>query len=147
MTQSEYELYSRKSYDDFIAHAAATSGEALDTIRVRVGNPPAIPAESDLILNIEYKSDKIGCAWIQLNLAAKEAFGFDFHIDEQYRGMGLGRQTLEAGRDYLRTLGIKTLKICVFDDSKAALHLYASLGFRETEYKPAKKQRRMQLEI
>ena len=54
---------------------------------------------------------------------------------------------MAEGRKLLKARGVTKLKICVFSENLPARRLYDSLGFKETEFKPEKRQCRMEIEI
>lgn len=51
------------------------------------------------------------------------------------------------GRKLLAGLGVKKLKITVFDDNLPARKLYASLGFLATGFHPKRLQHEMEVEV
>lgn len=53
-----------------------------------------------------------------------------FILDEDARGLGLGRQLLAAALDHCDRLGLKTSYLWTFSGLDAARHLYESAGFR-----------------
>ena len=48
------------------------------------------------------------------------------------RGLGLGRQLMQAAIDFCREAGYQKIELETFDELLAALHLYQSLGFQPT---------------
>ena len=55
---------------------------------------------------------------------------YDIAIDPALRGRGLGRATMEAAEEYVRSRGATSLSLNVFGVNTVARALYESLGFR-----------------
>jgi ribosomal protein S18 acetylase RimI-like enzyme len=53
-----------------------------------------------------------------------------FHIDEKYRGHGIGRELLTRAIDFCRRQGYKTVWLWTMDGLDTARHLYISFGFK-----------------
>ncbi len=53
-----------------------------------------------------------------------------FHIDEKYRGHGIGRELLTRAIDFCRRQGYKAVWLWTMDGLDAARHLYISFGFK-----------------
>ena len=147
MTAEEYRLHSRRSFDSFVKTAAAASGEALDSVRNRVGAPASEPTIDDLWYIAELDSCQVGYFWIQLLPEKREAFGFDIYLEETARGRGIGRQLMLEGRKLLHDLDVRRLKVCVFSDNIPARRLYESLGFKEIDFNPEKRQYSLAVDI
>ena len=51
-------------------------------------------------------------------------------VSPETRGQGLGSQLTGAGLEYLRSIGIKKVKLEVRPDNPAAKHIYEKHGFK-----------------
>ena len=76
----------------------------------------------------------VGLAWLELRRTESgvSAWIFDVHVDEDRRGQGIGRQTMEALHEAARALGATTIGLNVFGHNTTAIGLYESLGYRVT---------------
>ena len=77
--------------------------------------------------------DVVGTLW----LAPREGEGsqdawyvYDIAIDPHFRGRGLGRATMQAAEEFVRSKGAASLSLNVFGVNTVARNLYESLGFR-----------------
>lgn len=71
----------------------------------------------------------VGDIWIQTNKTNQSAFLFDIYIDPAYRGLGYAKGALLAAEDYVRALGVTTIRLHVFGHNHAARTLYGKLGY------------------
>ena len=53
-----------------------------------------------------------------------------FHIDEKFRGYGIGRELLTRALDFCHTHGFKVVWLWTMEGLEAARHLYISFGFK-----------------
>jgi ribosomal protein S18 acetylase RimI-like enzyme len=74
---------------------------------------------------------KIGVLWVQVK--DRQAFIFDFVIDEAYRGKGYGKQALSAMEEKLQSMNAESVELHVFGDNFAAQELYKKAGFQITD--------------
>ncbi len=58
-----------------------------------------------------------------------------FLVEPECRGKGLGRQLMECALAYCRERGFRRVYLWTVTGLPAAMHLYESAGFRETERK------------
>jgi GNAT superfamily N-acetyltransferase len=61
------------------------------------------------------------------------AFIWDIVIDARQRGHGYGRAGMEALEPLARSLGYDTIRLRVLGDNAVARHLYAAVGYDETD--------------
>ncbi len=61
------------------------------------------------------------------------AFIYDIVIDPAQRGRGYGRAAMEALEPLARSLGFDTIRLHVFGHNAVARHLYATVGYAETD--------------
>lgn len=69
------------------------------------------------------------CLAIQ-SIDAHSAKLFGFHVDQAYRGKGVGKSLLLAALDEAKQLGFKRLHLDTWDNMQAAIGLYTSLGWQ-----------------
>jgi ribosomal protein S18 acetylase RimI-like enzyme len=147
MTQQELEKYIAFSYQSFIEEVSKSSGKSIEEVKEFAGGPPSNPTANDIWRVICHRQEAIGFIWVQIFPERKEAFGFDIFIEEKHRSCGIGRYVMESCRALLKSKGIKTVDICVFEHNQIARALYTSLGFEEKSYNKLKKQYRLQVEV
>ena len=62
----------------------------------------------------------------------RRAFGYDFELDEEYRGKGFGKQALAALDEKLRSMDVESMGLHVFAHNTTAFELYKKMGFEMT---------------
>lgn len=80
---------------------------------------------------VDESNHKIGVLWVQVKEG--KAFILDFIIDKEYRGKGLGKETLIALDDKLKSMGAESVALHVFGDNISAQELYKKMGFKITD--------------
>jgi len=83
-----------------------------------------------LLLKIDGKFT--GCAGIR-KIDPESAELKRMYIRKQYRGYGFGKQLLTAAIDLAGRIGYKKIQLDTLPEMKAAIRLYESAGFVETE--------------
>jgi ribosomal protein S18 acetylase RimI-like enzyme len=71
------------------------------------------------------KSDEIEDGDVEYGLVT------DLVVAREFRNRGIGRKLLEAAETYVKSSGVKWLRIGVLAGNHAADHLYDSLGFEK----------------
>ena len=79
---------------------------------------------------IDERENKIGILWVQIK--ERNAFIFDFVIDESLRGKGFGKQALAAMDEKLKSMNVESVGLHVFGDNVSAQELYKKMGFEVT---------------
>lgn len=75
----------------------------------------------------------VGDLWIARQTSdASRYFIYDIEITEAFRGQGLGRATMEAGEQFVKSQGGRTLELNVFWMNETAKRLYTSMGYEFT---------------
>ena len=69
----------------------------------------------------------IGNVWLAQN--GSEWFIYDIDIEEKFRGEGLGRATMRAIEDYVRSQSGTEIGLSVFGFNTVAQNLYLSEGY------------------
>lgn len=135
----------QKDFEVFLEHAIVEYAED----HVRNGNWPAegalarsqkqfehlLPAglhsqDQYLWSILDEEDSKIGVLWVQIK--DHRAFVFDFRIDEAFRGKGLGKQSLMALDEKLKSMNVESVGLHVFGDNVTAQELYKKMGFKIT---------------
>ncbi len=85
--------------------------------------------------------ETVGAIWFAAEdeVGRGAAFVWDIVIDRAHRGRGYGRATMEALEPLARSLGYTTIRLHVFGDNAVARHLYAAVGYAETNVTMAKR--------
>lgn len=73
----------------------------------------------------------VGRLWLAKidDQGANEWFVYDVIIDQKFRGRGLGRSTMQAAEDDVRSQGGTKLTLNVFGPNTVARGLYQSMGY------------------
>lgn len=66
-----------------------------------------------------------------LEFRGRDAFVDEFYLRENYRGQGIGTQTLHFVEDACRALGIRALHLEVSRDNTPARRVYRAFGFED----------------
>ena len=69
--------------------------------------------------------------WAIREEEGRVAYLYDVHVDERYRGRGLGRQAMALFEDDVRAHGLDRIYLNVFAGNDVARSLYGSLGYLE----------------
>lgn len=77
---------------------------------------------------------KLGVLWVQvkMDLQPREAFIYDFIIEESVRGRGYGKQALAALDEKLIAMGVMSVGLHVFGHNTTAYELYKKSGYVTT---------------
>jgi ribosomal protein S18 acetylase RimI-like enzyme len=78
------------------------------------------------------EAEVVGTLWVYVDRERGSAFIYSIAIDEQHRGQGLGRRTLELLEEEAKALGVKRISLNVFADNPVARRLYESQGYTTT---------------
>jgi RimJ/RimL family protein N-acetyltransferase len=79
--------------------------------------------------------EPVGVIWLaaQREIGRGAAFIYDIVINFDQRGHGFGRAAMEALESLARSLGYDRIRLHVFGHNAVARHLYASVGYVETD--------------
>ena len=93
-----------------------------------------IPQDTYIFKFMDLDANHLGYVWfkIQDNYGQKYAFIYDFHLFEEFRGLGLSKKLLAKTEDEIRRLGIKSVGLHVFGQNEVAINLYKKSGFSPT---------------
>ena len=92
---------------------------------------------------IRVREEIAGHFWARIDKDGQKAFGYDIYIQSKFRGLGIGRISMNRGREILRSHNIEKLEICVFSENLVAINLYKSMGFEQVKINKEKKQIKM----
>ena len=93
--------------------------------------PDGIHSKDQYVWSIlDEQNNKLGVLWVQVK--DRQAFIFDFIIDESFRGRGFGKQALAAMDEQLRSMNVESVALHVFGDNITAQELYKKMGFEVT---------------
>jgi GNAT superfamily N-acetyltransferase len=84
-------------------------------------------AEGQFIFDVWRGEEKVGTLWLGVR-SGSDWWIYDIVIDEEFRGTGLGRPTLRAAEEYVRSHGGSRLGLNVFGPNAVARHLYDAAG-------------------
>jgi ribosomal protein S18 acetylase RimI-like enzyme len=75
--------------------------------------------------------ERVGRLWLaEREIDGRKAiFIYDIHVDEAYRGRGLGRAAMELAEAEARSRGFFRMELNVFGGNEVARRLYRSLGY------------------
>lgn len=74
-------------------------------------------------------------AWFNLfQSMSGNMVNFGMIVDKDYQGRGYGQKIMKIVEQEAKKLGVKKIRLGVFEDNKAAVHIYKKAGFEETGY-------------
>lgn len=91
-----------------------------------------VPNDDQHFFDVMDDETPVGTLWLAQRREGDggEWYVYDIELDEEFRGRGLGRQTMQAAEDYVRAQGGRRLGLNVFGPNVIARTLYESLGFK-----------------
>ena len=98
--------------------------------------PGGVLSSGQFVFEVFDDDTHVGNVWLAQN--ESEWFIYDIDIDEPYRGKGLGRATMRAIEDHVRSLGGSEIGLSVFGFNTIALKLYLSEGYTTTRMSMSK---------
>jgi ribosomal protein S18 acetylase RimI-like enzyme len=90
------------------------------------------PNSDQRIFDVMDDDTKVGSLWLATReeQSAGEWYVYDIMIDEEFRGKGFGRSTMQAAEGYVKSQGGTRLGLNVFGPNAVARGLYESLGYK-----------------
>jgi len=120
-------------YADEIVGAGFTPEEAKQNIERNKKSlfENDIPNDGQRIFDVLDDDVAIGSLWLAKREDGNsgEWFIYDIVIDPEHRGKGLGRSTMQAAEEYVRSEGGTRLALNVFGPNTVARTLYESMGY------------------
>lgn len=96
-----------------------------------------IERDNSELLVLEKEGKLVGCGYAQIRLAKNYLtyseyahLGFMFVLPE-FRGQGLNQQLIEALRAWIRSRGIKEIRLQVYTENIPAVRAYEKAGFKQ----------------
>lgn len=140
MSDEQYETWLHLSMEEYAAEKVqagnATEDEARDASKHEFNQllPDGLNTADNYIFNVrDDDSDQIvGTLWLKVRNEGKEMFIYGIRMDENSRGKGYGRQTMQALEAFVKELGIPKISLHVFGYNDVAIHLYKSCGYVTT---------------
>ena len=83
------------------------------------------------ILIAELSNQPVAYCWTLYHPGKKYGHILMLGVVPEYRGLGLSKQILSAGMDYLKNKGARNIELTADSSNQAALQLYQSFGFRK----------------
>jgi len=138
MRQEDFEPYLERGIrdyaDDHVRNGNWTVEESLERSRKEFEHllPDGVHSKDQFLYSIvdEKDENKIGWLWVQVK--DQKAFIYDFVIDEEFRGQGLGKQALVALDEKLKSMDVQSVGLHVFGDNVTAQELYKKMGYQIT---------------
>ncbi len=142
ITQPDYDTFIAQSIrdyaDDKVRSGNWQPGEALARSKKEHDDllPDGPRSKGQFIYSI-YQPEtgrNLGILWVNVKMDAprREAFIYNFVIDEEHRGKGYGRQALAALDEKLMAMDVDSVGLHVFGFNTAALELYKKAGYEIT---------------
>ncbi|MGB8180269.1 MAG: GNAT family N-acetyltransferase [Acidimicrobiales bacterium] len=94
-------------------------------------------ADGQFVFDVWRGDDKVGTLWLGVR-SGTDWWIYDIVIDQAFRGTGLGRPTLRAAEEYVRSRGGSRLGLNVFGPNAVARHLYDAAGYQVTSLQMTK---------
>jgi ribosomal protein S18 acetylase RimI-like enzyme len=88
------------------------------------------PSAGQHILDVVSDGAVVGTLWLGHQPGLNEWFIYDIVIDEEHRGIGLGRATMVAAEEYVKSKSATRLGLNVFGPNTVARRLYESLDYQ-----------------
>ena len=86
-----------------------------------------------LYLIEEEGGTQIGFIWLYVDPGKREAFLYEITLYEEWRGRGLGKDTMAALEEKAKELGARSVGLHVFAHNRRALALYEKSGYHATD--------------
>jgi ribosomal protein S18 acetylase RimI-like enzyme len=86
----------------------------------------------DCIRVLEADGKAVGYVWLKVMRTSVGTFGRVQHVfvEDKFRKRGLGKKLMESAEEYLRSRGIKKMKLSVTATNETALSFYEELGYK-----------------
>ncbi|MDF2935614.1 MAG: yycN [Paenibacillaceae bacterium] len=96
--------------------------------------PDGLATEGNYLYMIEEEAGtQVGFIWLYVEHATQEAFLYEITLYEEWRGRGLGKDTMAAMEQKAKELGAKAVGLHVFGHNLRALRLYEKSGYQTTD--------------
>lgn len=143
MTGAEFNVFRESTIKSFAA-GNVTAGnweqpgaESRATAMLEQLLPAGAATTGHRFYTITGQQGDLGTLWIFVK--SDTAFLFDIMLDEKFRGLGLGHQTMDFLEKKLAGEGIREIELHVFGHNAPARALYLKTGYLETDITMKKK--------
>lgn len=138
MEQEDFEPYLERDIQEYaeehVRNGNWKTEEALERSRKEHERllPDGLQSKDQYLFSIldNISGQKLGVLWV--NIANKQAFIYDFRIDEAQRGKGYGKQALMALDEKLKSMNVESVGLHVFGNNTTAQELYKKMGYQIT---------------
>jgi len=117
------ELEGLKQSEDELLKRVVSTRSSLD--------PASVP--NVLILGEDEEGNRAGLVWVvrskDENSGIDRAFILDLHVEESFRGRGLGSVLMDKAEEWGRSNGLGSIGLAVSERNVAAIHLYEGRGY------------------
>jgi ribosomal protein S18 acetylase RimI-like enzyme len=135
-TQDELDVWIDPMWDNYVEQRVG-AGEERDAAVAQASMqrdqlfPDGKPADGQHVMNALHDGAPVGILWMGKPFGPESGTWFVFYVevDEQHRGKGFGRETMEAAEAWTIAQGGCKIGLNVFGPNTVARSLYDSLGF------------------
>jgi len=103
--------------------------------------PKGLDTEGNYIYNVVDEDSRqiVGTLWFKIRHDQQDVFIYEIRIDEDHRGKGFGKQTMQALEVFIKDKGFpRKVSLHVFGDNDVAIQLYRSAGYVATNIRMSK---------
>lgn len=144
MTQLDYDNFYENSIYEY-ANEHIKSGNwkkegAIARARKAFENllPNGLATDGEYLFSIFNSNENIGYCWLHFSGDNNKSFIYDIHIDEKFRGEGLGEAAMLGIENYCKERKVQSIGLRVFGHNQRAVSLYNKMGFQVTNYRMEK---------
>lgn len=140
MAEKDFPMYQKALVSEYpeekIKAGTWAKEEALEKAKEQIEKllPQGAQSDCHYLFNIAKGANEetIGYLWyhLDLNNPLKEAFIYDFVINEKEQGKGYGTKALSLLDDHVQAQGGKKITLHVFAHNEKAIHLYKKMRFQ-----------------
>jgi ribosomal protein S18 acetylase RimI-like enzyme len=137
----DYSDYAIQNYADEKAKSGNwTEKEAYDLAKDTFDKmlPDGPKTEKNYMYNLHLSDNKEHIGYLWFIEQGEIAFLADIIIFNEYRGRGLGKDTMKVLEETAKEKGFKKIDLHVFGHNKPAFELYKKMGFNITNYRMSK---------
>ena len=100
--------------------------------------PNGLATDGEYLFSIFNSNENIGYCWLHFSGDNNKSFIYDIHIDEKFRGEGLGEAAMLGIENYCKERKVQSIGLHVFGHNQRAVSLYNKMGFQVTNYRMEK---------
>jgi ribosomal protein S18 acetylase RimI-like enzyme len=146
MTPEEFVPFRAEGLEDYAHERARNLNHTVDEERAEATRqydqllPAGVESPAQRLWSVlDETGAVVGSLWVALKDGATQAFIYYIVINEDQRGKGYGKATLDALDATLKPLGVTHIGLNVFADNPVAQRLYARQGYTITNYSMQKR--------